>query len=798
MSLQSYWYQWLPASAIFDKDSKKAYVNVANLDKALSGAFSKDVSVIVIVGGSFILATVEATEKNGNNAIIVSMSWDEWDNEFGKGKSYLLNSGSEQQPVLVTVLPKSKQMVKPFATIGLPSSDYPVVVELKSEIASAGGLTFIKAVQIAGLDQFSQVTAKFDAGNPKTTVETFVADKVKAKHLKKGDNDFLEIWDGSQQGIIALDDQQKQERLDRYLDQMRAALREEDGDAFVHYSVSLVDENLKVVLNNQSVKRVRRTRNGVKINYTLEFASGVLVPAPGFSALPYTLIIEKKIVNKTDYLGWVGISGMPAAQIRPSSFNQEHGGPIYVNFSKKHSDSDGGYLELHDAPNYMFLGATLASLTVGNKPIYGIIRLGEDNKVILTKPAGMGQLAWAAKIAGFQFDGSGFIALVALGSAAKPEMIDLRIDFGNIGTTLDVYKGLQDARSLTVAQLYPVIGSLKVTDALVSATTAEINVVTATATIAWRAPSGGRTAVIWCNAENCLEITVPINSRDKFTVCDSNDADQFQEQGVADFLDAAAADIQNEREKELGQIFDLAGGKKIEWALSLQSTNNREPVFRPWAFAVNNAQVLRTGSGKIYKIYLELGAGQLPELDLNDSTVLQIVRTEEQSNGGSKFVEKFVEDIAQQYDNDRAYNIWYLKGDTIIEANAKLTIKAGQQLRLNRVSTNNYFTLTNKGTIILDKGNQLISSGSLFVVNVNPANPLPAFTNDGTITCNGGSIWLENGMTNNGTITNNGDIVNDGGTFTNNGRIDNNATISIRNGASFVGNSVVGRPITNI
>jgi hypothetical protein len=209
--------------------------------------------------------------------------------------------------------------------------------------------------------------------------------------------------------------------------------------------------------------------------------------------------------------------------------------------------------------------------------------------------------------------------------------------------------------------------------------------------------------------------------------------------------------------------------------------------------AVNNAQVIRTGSGKIYKFYLEVGGRQLQELDLNHDTILQIVRTAEQSNGGSKFVEKFVEDIAQQYDND---NIWYLKGDTIIEANAKLTIKAGQQLRLNRVGTNYYPTLTNKGTIIIDKDNR--SSGSLSVVNVNPANTLPAFTNDygGTIT-NGGSIWLENGMTNNGTITNNGGIVNYGGTFTNNGHITNNATISIRNGAFFAGNPVFGRSITN-
>ena len=786
MSLKSYWNGWSLGSATFDKDRKKAYVTVANLDKAFPEAFSKDDSVLVIVGEHSFLARVEATEKNGDDAIIF-ISCDEWD--------YFLDSGSEKS-VLVKVLPKSKQTEKPFATIGLQSSDYAAFTELKEQIESVEGLTFIKAAQITGLDQFSQVTAKFDARNTKTMFETFVADKVKAKHLKKGDNQFIEICDGSQQkGIIAaFDDQQKQERVpvSTYLDLMRLELREEGRDVFVHYSVSLVDaDGVKVVVDSQSVKDVRRIRKDGRIKYALAIASGVLVVGAGpLSALPYTLTIEKKTVKKSDYSDWLGNSGMQAAQIWPSSLNQE---PGVVFFSKKHG-VDGGYLALHDVSEHILFGATLVSLTVGNKTIYGSLKLGEDNKVILTRPIGFTGLAWAAKIAALQSRGFGFIALVALGSAAKPATIQLRIDLPNLDSALDVYKDLQDITVLTVAELGAVIGQLKVTEALVSAPTAEIDVVTATAIIA--APSGlepsglqqlaayGGTAVKWFNAENCLEITVPSNSSDKFTVCDSNGVNPFQEQGVANFLDAAAADIQNEREKRI-EFFDLAGGKKIEWAFRLQSTNNREPVWK--MFAVQDAEVLRTGNGKIYRIYPK--AGQLLELDLNHVTILQLVRTVEQIVD----VEKFVEDIAQQYDND---GVWYLKGDTIIEANAKLTIKAGQQLRLNRVDTKNYFTLTNKGEIIINKDNR--SSGSLSVVNVNPANPLPAFTNDyGGIITNGGSIWLENGMTNNGTITNNGGIVNYGGTFTNNGRITNNATISIRNGAFFAGKPVFGRSITN-
>ena len=113
-----------------------------------------------------------------------------------------------------------------------------------------------------------------------------------------------------------------------------------------------------------------------------------------------------------------------------------------------------------------------------------------------------------------------------------------------------------------------------------------------------------------------------------------------------------------------------------------------------------------------------------------------------------------------------------MKGNTIIESNGILTIRAGQQL----VIDNNY-TLTNKGKIILNNGG-VLSFDARF----------STFINDGTI-FNDGNIGLSNGMTNNGNITNTFLIITYSGTIINNGSIINNSRFIIkRNGGSFVGN----------
>jgi len=772
------------ATATCDKDSKNLYVTVEGSQAWL---FFKGGIVITMIGTATIVAKIEELEiDNSSNTTTMRLTTSDsfW---------VALASGSRQKS-LIKLLPVNQSFVKPSIQINL---NFPSVAEKLAEfnlaIASGAGLNFNQA--LVGLEPAYRVTPLFNAGTLLKTFETFVADKVKAKLYKKGGNQLIEILDGSQQkGMIyngAATPLQDQIDLYSYLDNMRYELREQGGDpvrfpslpiVFV-YNLYLVGRGFKVVVNNQSVKRVRRTRKDGKINYALEFASGQFSMefASGLAA-PFTLTIEKSTVEKNDYLDWNGsIRIIPANQWLMNQekqwlMNQEDYKGI--NYSKKHGvDGLGFIIDLYDFPTTSVFPSIIASLTVDDKTIYGKFKLSEDNKVILTKPDDYTHFAWAAKMAAFPSDGTGFIASVAIGSAGgKWQTIQLKVDFANLDSALDVYKGFQNAQQLTVAQASAAIGALKVTEAVIASQVNNVDVLTATATFPVE-------TVKWFNAANCLQITVaPNKSTDAFSVCKSNGVQEnFSELSIRGFLDAAAYDITKEYENNLGQILNLsARGEKIEWALNLRSTHDDGFDNRfLYKFPLGNAEITQSASGTTYKFYTK--AGVIPQFDLQGDNIIQFIKTAEQNVDGSKFI--FVEDIAEL-----AYGIWYLKGDTIIESNGKLTIKAGQQLRFNIFGTNKYPTLTNKGTIILD--------GELVVINVDPNNPFPTFINDGTI-LNDGYIDLSNGMTNNGAITNNFYIVNRRGTFTNNGSITNNATFTfILNSGSFVGNDVIGTPIS--
>ena len=613
MILQKYWTLFL-GYATFDKDSKKAYVNVANLALPGSVAFSIGDNVLAIMDGSnFFLAKVEAFETMGD-AATMELSF------YGVSIDYLFNSGSEK-PVLLKELSKSKELVKPFAIIDVAAVPTAAVLSaLKERIALLGPLTFAEAFALVGLDTSSQVTAKFDAGNPNITAETFCADKVKAKHLKKGDNDFLEICDGSQLGILASDDQQKQERLYRYLDQMRAALREEDGGAFFNYSVSLVDKNLNVVLNNQSVKRVRRTRNGGEINYTLEFESGALM---AFSALPYTIIIENKTVKKSDIWGWYGSSGIPT----PSSlglWNKEI--PLEVKYLKKYND-DLVFLELDRSPDWAFgfiWGSPnlIASLTVDNRSIFGALKLTEDNRVQITKPANVSELAWAKGMAAFKTSGTGILSPLKVGSLAKEEMLQLKVDLSNLDATLNVYKTFQAIPSLTVTQLLSSIGTLKVINADVAAAKAGVNTLTGIAALA----TG---TVKWFN--DYVEFHVKNNSNETFNVVNSDGADEvFREVNLDTLLNAVVLENKANYEKELQNIINptsAVGGDFTVWTANVQVMGESYQV-KIW-----NAEVKQTRSGTIYTLFYDQGIPEvLPFLlaKRDDDVIVKFTRTESQ------------------------------------------------------------------------------------------------------------------------------------------------------------------------
>jgi len=771
--------KFIKGSATYDSASKKLYVIVDGIQAWL---FSKGDIVITMIGIATIVAKIEELETdNSSNTTTIRLTTSDsfWVD---------LASGSRQKS-LIKLLPVNQSFVKPSIEVDLYFLNVAEkLAEFTLAIASGAGLTFSQA--LAGLESYSQITANFDAGTPAIIFETFVADKVKAKLYNKGGNWLIEIFDGSQQkGMIYNGDAtplQDKFALYSYLDNMREVLREQGGESFIHYNLSLVDNNgLKVVVDGQSVKTVRRTRKDGKIKYTLEFASGQFSMELASGLVPpFTLTIEKSTVKKNDYLDWNGGGIIPANQWL---MNQEDYQSF--NYSKKHG-VDGPSIEFDDFPTTSVFPNRITSFTVDGTTIYGDLKLSENKKVRLTKPIGFPFLVWAAKMAGFPSDGLGFVAPAALGSAGgKWQTFQLKVDFANIDSALNVYRDLQDIPLLIVAEASALIGGLKVTEVAISSQVNSVDVLTATATLAARTV---KWTVKWFNADNCLQITVAPNSTDAFSVCKSNGVqEKFSEIYIRDFLDAAVDDIKKEHENDLAFYNLSAREQKIIWNLFLRSTG--DGFDKGYQFTLNNAEVTQSASGTTYKFYPEAG-GVIPQFNLQCDNIIQFVKTAEQNVDVSKSI--FVKDIAEQYDNDRDSNVWYLKGDTIIEANAKLTITAGQQLRLNRPGTNKYPTLTNKGTIIIDKGNQL--SGSLFVVNVNPANPLPTFTNDGTIT-NGGSIWLYNGMTNNVTITNNGDIANFGGIFTNNGSITNNATIVnyIKYGASFAGNPVIGISIIN-
>jgi hypothetical protein len=767
------------ATATYDSASKKLYVIV---DGIQPWVFSKG-DIVTMIGHVAFFAKIEELEKDSNsNTTIMRLTTSD---SFWVG----VHSGLRQQNILIKTLPMNKSIVKPYIEVDLYFLNVAEkLAEFKLAIASGAGLTFNQA--LAGLEPYSQITSNFDAGNPPIVFETFVADKVKAKLYKKGGNQLVEISDGSQQkgtiysgGAAPLQDQIA---LYSYLDNMRYELREQGEDPFTHYNLSLVDNTgLNVVLDGQSVKTVRRTRKDGKIKYALEIASGQFsIEFASGLVPPFTLTIEKSTVKKNDYLDWNGSGIMPANQWLTNQEDYQS-----FNYSKKHGIGGHVFFELKNYPITGVFLNRIASLTVDDTTIYGDLILSEDNNVMLVKPDNYADLAWAAKTADVPADGLGFMTLLPIATTGKPKTIQLKVYFANIDSALNVYKRFQNAQQLIVAEASATIGALKVTEVEGASQVNSVDVLTATATLAARTV---KWTVKWFNAENCLQITVAPNSTDAFSVCKSNGVqEKFSEILATDFLDAAAYDIKKEHENNLEQILNLsAREQKIDLEIFLRSTDDDVDGFDGgflYQFPLGNAEVTQSASGTTYNFYSKAG-GVIPQFKLRGGTIIQFVKTAEQNVDGSKFVEKFVEDIAVQYD-DGVYGLWYLKDDTTIKSNEKLTIRAGQQLRFNRFGTNNSPTFTNKGTIILDEGNRSISSGALVV---DPTT----FINDGTI-LNSGFIYLSNGMTNNGAITNNAVIVNRGGTFTNNGSITNNATFIVkRNGVSFVGNDVVGTPIS--
>lgn len=596
------WRDVIQATATYDKANKKVYATIKG-----DVPFSIGDDVVIINGSSF-LATVEAFERMGDVATI-SIDIDDWED----ARDYLFNFISEQE-VLLKALSKSKPLVKPYATIDLPAGLEALTIfsELKEQIAS-GTLPFAQAV--IGLDTSSQVTLKIDSGNSKITAETFCVDKVKANISTKG---LYFSSERTRRGQVFTSDQPvRQVFLLDYLQKMREELREQEPSIFLRYTATVVDDKLNVVVNKKPIKEVLTFKKDGKRGHRIKFEDQ-LINWPTISGT-YTLLIEKETVSNTDYLDWTGSSGMSAPYLNSwQIFNQES--PLEVKYVKKHIDGLA-FLEL-DRSLWTILNSKIVSLTVdGNKTIIGAIQLTEGNKVILTKPKEMGQSVWAKDLAAFQYSGEGFINSLEVGSLAKDETLQLRVGLNNVATAWGYLQS--QPTIITVDQLLTNFGPLEVTDVAVAAAKAGVKALTAVATL-------DNGTVKWFNGANYFEIVEQNDSRETFTMCNSNGADEgFQIVGVARLLDTAVLEIKDNYNKELQDIINptptVFAGAEIQWTADFQV---KDEILR---LVLLDAEVIQRNTSKTtYKFYYDQGIAQKLLLDnvTDGQIVLNVTRRE--------------------------------------------------------------------------------------------------------------------------------------------------------------------------
>lgn len=452
--------KFLNATAIFDGVSKKVYATVKNKQVL----FSKDDYLLLIVDGTSYLVRVLALEINGEETIAT----------FDYPEIFNWSSGSELA-VAIKTLPKSKQMEKPYATIDVSTAnvDNEDIVELKQKIEN--GLTFQDAV--VQLDTSSQATVTFNEGNPKTMMDTFVADKVKAKFSKKG----LFLVPGKKKGQFISNSVQER-LLSTVLWELRQQLLTRD-EQFVQYTLSAIDRESNVIINNQKIKDVRLVKkNGNKefrINFNenhcniFDFLSGEC-----------TILIDKKNVEKLDWDQWYGAAQFLVAHgVYFWNFADDDQG-YHVYYNKKFSDdSHDSYLEFPDYAPYLLNNGKPSLVTVNGVNVFGTIQMDKDNKIVFVQPF-KSQL-WGKKMASIKPNGYANLRPIEVGSPAKNETLQLKVDLVSFKKALEISKNIRSlGNTVTLAQLSSVFGPFKVTNAIVSFAKPSVKVTNAAVTLA--------------------------------------------------------------------------------------------------------------------------------------------------------------------------------------------------------------------------------------------------------------------------------------------------------------------------
>ena len=293
-----------------------------------------------------------------------------------------------------------------------------------------------RAVQIAELNSSSKVTAKFNSGKSKTMYETFVADKVKAKLLKKGDKLTVQVLSGKRgRKVSGSGESPRQQFVGEYFDEMLLDFDNQD-DPFVHYRISLLHthgQDALVALDNQKVESVRKIRirnnSEKKYKYILDVSPNGL---PALCDGRFSLLIDKVIYEKDDV------------------FPNQHfvlDDPYNVKYWKKYNDFWGNFLEIDHRELFELFINNLGSdqpvsVTVGATNFFGLLKLDQDDKVKFVKPIQGLNLLWDKKMASIESRGSATIGPIAVGNMSKQETIELKVNLSTFDAALDVYKKL--------------------------------------------------------------------------------------------------------------------------------------------------------------------------------------------------------------------------------------------------------------------------------------------------------------------------------------------------------------------
>jgi hypothetical protein len=360
-------------------------------------------------------------------------------------------------------------------------------------------------------------------------------------------------------------------------------LTHDEQSRFTEYSLSAIDQESNVLINNQKIKNVRLIERNRNKEFIIQFNESHLHSrALDLFSGECTILIDKKNFEKLDQ--WYGVP-TEIAHWLPFFADDDQGHHVYYN-KKFSDDSHDSYLEFPDYAPYLLNNGKPSLVTVDGVNVFGTIQMDKDNKFVFVSPF-KSQL-WGKKMASIKPHGYATLRSIEVGSPAKNETLQLKVDLVSFNKALEISKNIRSlGNTVTLAQLSSVFQPLKVTDAILSLAKPGVKVINAAVTLALG-------TVQWF--DDYFEIRVQ-NEKYMMTLCD----------GFGTFLDLLAPEVLN------AIVSDIITTKEQRYKnlVKSQLSNN---LYQQWwglwdlkingfGFTITDAEITRNKNGYKYKFH---------------------------------------------------------------------------------------------------------------------------------------------------------------------------------------------------